>query len=191
MFDQLLNLFGQSPQGQQAYSALQAQGYSPTQSAGILTTAFPAAVQAMQSAMQSSNGQLGLLDIKNSNYAMNFLTGAVSGLVRGQGMKGAAVDGLQSVVGGHVAQVIASRCGLPERVAGVLGAIVTPLMIDFLWDKIQGMNLGQGAGAGGIAGALGSAASALGLGGAQAPAAMPAAQAPAGFGAQFTPFGSR
>ena len=38
MFDQLLNLFGQSPQGQQAYSALQAQGYSPTQSAGILTS---------------------------------------------------------------------------------------------------------------------------------------------------------
>jgi len=111
MFDQLLNLFGQSPQGQQAYSALQAQGYSPTQSAGILTTAFPAAVSAMQNAMQSNNGQLGLLDIKNSNYAMNFLTGAVSGLVRGQGMKGAAVDGLQSVVGGHVAQVIASRCG--------------------------------------------------------------------------------
>ena len=72
MFDQLLNLFGQSPQGQQAYSALQAQGYSPTQSAGILTTAFPAAVTAMQSAMQSNNGQLGLLDIKNSNYAMVF-----------------------------------------------------------------------------------------------------------------------
>jgi hypothetical protein len=190
MFDQLLNLFGQSPQGQQAYSALQAQGYSPTQSAGILTTAFPAAVSAMQSAMQSNNGQLGLLDIKNSNYAMNFLTGAVSGLVRGEGMKGAAIDGLQGVVGGHVAQVIATRCGLPERVAGVLGAIVTPLMIDFLWDKIQGMNLGQGAGAGGLAGALGSAASALGLGGAQAPAAMPA-QAPAGFGAQFTPFGGR
>ena len=191
MFDQLLNLFGQSPQGQQAYSALQAQGYSPTQSAGILTTAFPAAVTAMQNAMQSSNGQLGLLDIKNSNYAMNFLTGAVSGLVRGQGMKGAAIDGLQGVVGGHVAQVIATRCGLPERVAGVLGAVVTPLMIDFLWDKIQAMNLGQGASAGGLAGALGSAASALGLGGA-GPAQPPAlAPAPAGFGAQFTPFGGR
>ncbi len=189
MFDQLLGMFGQSPQGQQAYSALQAQGYSPAQSAGILTTAFPAAVQAMQNAMTSQNGQLGLLDIKNSNYAMNFLTGAVSGLVRGQGMKGAAIDGLQGVVGGHVAQVIATRCGLPERVAGMLGAIVTPLMIDFLADKIQGMNLGANAGAGGLAGAIGTAASAIGLGGA-APAA-PQMQAPAGFGAQFTPFGSR
>ena len=194
MLDQLLNMFGQSPQGQQAYAALQSQGYSPTQSAGILTTAFPAAVAAMQNAMHSQNGQLGLLDITHSNYAMNFLSGAVSGLVRGEGMKGAAIDGLQGVVGGHVAEVIATRCGLPERVAGVLGAVVTPLMIDFLYDKIQGMNLGQNAGGGGLAGMLGTAASALGLGGAQpgaAPQMQQAQQAPAGFGAQFTPFANR
>ena len=53
MFDQLLNVFGQSRQGQQAYTALQAQGYSPQPSAGSLTTAFPAAGQAMQNAMQT------------------------------------------------------------------------------------------------------------------------------------------
>lgn len=144
MFDQLLNVFGQSRQGQQAYNALQAQGYSPQQSAGILTTAFPAAVQAMQNAMQTNAQGPGLLDIGNSNYMQNFLTGAVSGLLRGQGMKNAAIDGLQSVVGGHVATVIASRCGLPQRVAGVVGAIITPLMVDFLWEKFQGMNLGGG-----------------------------------------------
>lgn len=145
MFDQLLNVFGQSRQGQQAYNALQAQGYTPQQSAGILTTAFPAAAQAMQNALRSQGqgGQgLGLLDIGNSNYMQNFLTGAVSGLLRGEGFKGAAVDGLQSVVGGHVAQVIASRCGLPQRVAGVVGAIITPMMVDFLWEKFQAMNAG-------------------------------------------------
>ncbi len=151
MFDQLLTMFGQSPQGQKAYAALQAQGYSPQQSAGILTTAFPAAAQAVHNAMTSQNGQLGLLDISNSNYAMNFLTGAVSGLLRGDGMKGAAIDGLEGVVGGHVAEVIATRCGLPERVAGMLGAVVTPMMIDFLWHKFQemrasGVQLPQGAG---------------------------------------------
>ncbi|MEZ4393037.1 MAG: hypothetical protein R3A48_18270 [Polyangiales bacterium] len=145
MFDQLLNVFGQSRQGQQAYSALQAQGYSPQQSAGILTTAFPAAAQAMQNAMRTNAQGPGLLDIGDSNYMQNFLTGAVSGLLRGQGMKNAAIDGLQSVVGGHVATVIASRCGLPQRVAGVVGAIITPMMIDFLWEKFQGMNLGAGA----------------------------------------------
>lgn len=145
MFDQLLNVFGQSRQGQQAYTALQAQGYSPQQSAGILTTAFPAAAQAMQNALRSNAQGPGLLDIGSSNYMQNFLTGAVSGLLRGEGIKGAAVDGLQSVVGGHVASVIASRCGLPPRVAGVVGAIITPMMVDFLWEKFQGMNLGGGA----------------------------------------------
>ena len=40
MFDQLLNMFGQSRQGQAAYQQLQGQGYTPQQAAGILTTAF-------------------------------------------------------------------------------------------------------------------------------------------------------
>lgn len=175
MFDQLLNMFGQSRQGQAAYQQLQGQGYTPTQAAGILTTAFPAAAQAMQNAIQGgASGQgLGLLDITNSNYATNFLSAAVAGLVRGEGLKGAAIDGVQGVVGGHVAQVIASRCGLPERVAGVVGAIITPLMVDFLWEKYQQMQAGGGVGA-----LFGSG---------QAP--QPAAPAPQGFGSNFTPFG--
>lgn len=174
MIDQLLNMFGQSPQGQQAYTQLQAQGYTPQQSAGILTTAFPAAVQAMQGALQGNGqGGLGLLDISKSNYGTNFLSAAVTGLLRGEGFKGAAIDGLQGVVGGHVAQVIASRCGLPERVAGVVGAIIVPPMIDFLWDKFQQMQAGGGIGA------------LLGGGGAQQAPAAPQLQ---GFGSTFAPF---
>jgi hypothetical protein len=170
MMDQLLSVFGQSPQGQQAYNQLQAQGYTAPQAAGILTTAFPAAVAAMQNALQGNGqGGKGLLDIAQSNYASNFLTAAVSGLIRGEGFKGAAIDGLQGVVGGHVAQVIASRCGLPERVAGVVGAIITPLMIDFLYGKFQEMQASGGF-------------SAL-LGGGNA--AQPAQPAPLGFGSSF------
>ena len=174
MIDQLLQTFGQSPQGQQAYQQLQAQGYTPQQSAGILTTAFPAAVAAMQNALHGNGqGGKGLLDITQSNYAANFLSAAVTSLVRGEGLKGAAIDGLQGVVGGHVAQVIASRCGLPERVAGVVGAIITPPMIDFLYNKFQQMQ------------AQGGISALLGGGGAQ-PQAAPQA---AGFGANFTTFG--
>lgn len=172
MIDQLLQTFGQSAQGQQAYQQLQAQGYTPQQSAGILTTAFPAAVSAMQNALHGNGqGGMGLLDIQQSNYATNFLTAAVTGLLRGEGLKGAAVDGLQGVVGGHVAQVIASRCGLPQNVAGVVGAIITPPMIDFLWAKFQQMQA-----QGGISGLLGGAA-------------QPAAPAaPQGFGSNFSAF---
>ncbi len=181
MIDQLLQTFGQSPQGQQAYQQLQQQGYTPAQSAGILTTAFPAAVAAVKDAFTgNSQGGLGLLQVNQSNYATNFLTAAVTGLVRGQGLKGAAVDGLQGVAGGHVAQVIASRCGLPQNVAGVVGALITPPMIDFLWDKFQQMQA-----QGGLQGLLGG-------GQAQAQAANPAAAAAAalqGFGSTFRPFG--
>ena len=71
MMDQLLNVFGQSAQGQQAYQQLQAQGYSPGQAAGILTTAFPAAVSAMQNALQGNGqGGKGLLDITSSNLSL-------------------------------------------------------------------------------------------------------------------------
>ncbi len=151
MIDQLLQTFGQSAQGQQAYNQLQAQGYTPQQSAGILTTAFPAAVAAVKDAFTgNTQGGLGLLQVNQSNYATNFLTAAVTGLVRGQGLKGAAIDGIQGVAGGHVAQVIASRCGLPQNVAGVVGALITPPMIDFLWDKFQAMQA-----SGGIQGLLG------------------------------------
>lgn len=179
MIDQLLQTFGQSPQGQQAYHQLQAQGYTPAQSAGILTTAFPAAVSAVKDAFTGNNqGGLGLLQINQSNYATNFLTAAVTGLVRGQGLKGAAIDGLQGVVGGHIAQVIASRCGLPQNVAGVVGALITPPMIDFLWDKFQQMQA-----QGGLQSLMGGAQPAPALNPAGA-----AAAAVSGFGSTYTPF---
>jgi large subunit ribosomal protein L4 len=40
-----------------------------------------------------------------------------------------------------VAQVIASRFGLPTGAAGAIGAVITPLLIDFLSSKIQGGGL--------------------------------------------------
>lgn len=145
----------------------------------------------MQNAMMGNGqGGLGLLQITEGHYAQNFLGAAVSGLLRGEGLKGAAIDGLQGVVGGHVAEVIASRCGLPQRIAGVLGAIVTPLMIDWAWEKIQAIQAQSGqTGQSGIGAAFSSL---LGGGRAAAPAvaaAPAAAPAAAGFGSSFTPFG--
>jgi len=163
VFDQLIQGFTQSRQGQTAVSRLQAQGYSPQQAQGFLGAAVPAAAQSFHSAQTGGfagarpGGPQGLLDVGNSHYVTNFLSGAVSSLVRGQGIAGAAVDGLQGVAGGHVAQVIASRFGLPQRVAGTVGAIVTPLVIDWLWERFNGGSLDLGSmfgGAGGMMGGL-------------------------------------
>jgi hypothetical protein len=141
MLDQLFTMFSSSRQGQGALQQLMSQGYTQQQANGMLQAALPAAANAMRGAAPGSGGQsLGasLMSIGNSNYAQNFLVGAVSGLLRGEGLMGSAVDGLQAVVGGHVAQVIATRFGLPSRVAGAVGAVITPWMIDFLWEKMQG-----------------------------------------------------
>ena len=138
MFDQLLSMFSGSRQGQQAMSQLMGQGFTQQQASGMLGAALPVAAQAMQAHMSGQGGGPGLLDIGDSNYCMNFLGGAVAGLIRGDGVTGAAVDGLEGIVGGHVAQVIAGRFGLPQRVAGMVGAVITPLMVNFLWEKFQG-----------------------------------------------------
>lgn len=168
MFDQLIQQFTGSRQGQTAMSRLSSQGFAPHQAQQFLGAAVPAAAQSFHQAQSGGlagarpGGPGGLMDVGNSHYVTNFLSGAVSGLLRGEGMMGAAVDGLQGVAGGHVAQVIASRFGLPQRVAGTVGAIVTPLVIDFLFERVNGgsLNLGSlfgGGGPGLMAGAGGMA----------------------------------
>lgn len=185
MLGQLFQSFTQAPQGQQAIQQLSAQGFAPNQSMGFLQSAFPAAASAFQRARGGAAGPQGVTDVGSSHYVTNFLSAAVTGLIRGEGIVGAAVDGLQGVVGGHVAQVIATRFGLPQRVAGTIGAIVTPLMIDFLWEKVQGgLDLGSLLGVGGLAagGAALGAAALSSVGGGGAPAA--------GFGTQAAGLGA-
>lgn len=162
MIEQLFSMFSSSRQGQGAMQQLMGQGFSQQQATGMLQAALPVAAQAMTSAQggmfgggapgaAAQSGQPGqpgigqaLLNIGDSHYAQNFITGAVTGLLRGDGFMGAAVDGMQGVVGGHVAEVIASRFGLPSRVAGAAGAVITPWVIDFLWEKMKGGSAGGG-----------------------------------------------
>lgn len=162
MIEQLFSMFSSSRQGQGALQQLMGQGFSQQQATGMLQAALPVAAQAMTNAQGgmfgggapgagAQSGQPGqpgigqaLLNIGDSHYAQNFITGAVTGLLRGDGFMGAAVDGMQGVVGGHVAEVIASRFGLPSRVAGAAGAVITPWMIDFLWEKMKGGSAGGG-----------------------------------------------
>lgn len=193
MLQELLASFTQSTQGQQAMQRLQSQGVPHDQASSILGAALPAAAQSMHGQLSgggAGQGPMGVLDIQRSSYVTNFLSAAVSGLVRGQGLKGAAIDGVQGIVGGHVAQVIASRFGLPTGAAGAIGAVITPLLVDFLWQKMQGggLNLGSmfgGGGAGGGASATGQAPTpdvAWQQGAASSAQASPTGQAPQGGG---------
>jgi hypothetical protein len=130
-----LSGFTASTQGQKALQQLQGHGFSGHQAQAMLGAAVPAAAEAMQ---RISKGDTTLPSFSESNYVMNFTAGAVSGLIRGQGFMGSAIDGIQGMVGGYVAQIIAARFGLPKRTAGIIGAVITPLAIDFIWAKLGG-----------------------------------------------------
>lgn len=127
--------FTSSPQGQQALQQLGAHGFAGGQAQAMLEAAVPAAAQALRSA---ARGDRTLPSFTDSNYVMNFTAAAVSGLIRGQGFMGSAMDGMQGMVGGYIAQVIAARFGLPKRTAGIVGAVITPMAIDFIWAKLEG-----------------------------------------------------
>ena len=92
MFQQLIQQFTQSRQGQTAFSRLQAQGFSPQQSQSFLGAAVPVAAQSFHAAQSGGfagsrpGGPAGLMDVGNSHYVTNFLSGAVSGLIRGEGI---------------------------------------------------------------------------------------------------------
>jgi hypothetical protein len=130
-----LSGFTGSEQGQKALQQLQGHGFSGHQAQAMLGAAVPAAADAMR---RISQGDKTLPKFSESNYVMNFTAGAVSGLIRGQGFMGSAIDGMQGMVGGYIAQVIATRFGLPKRTAGIIGAVITPLAIDFIWAKLGG-----------------------------------------------------
>ena len=140
MFDQLIAQFTGSRQGQTAMQRLQAQGFAPHQATQFIGAAVPAAAQSMHSAQAGGGigsrpgGPGGLLDVGNSHYLTNFLSGAVSGLMRGEGMMGAAVEPpkrlprfsppltlsqRKSIASGvTIAPTVpATRCGSPKREA--------------------------------------------------------------------------
>ncbi|MBN2196088.1 MAG: hypothetical protein JW751_24945 [Polyangiaceae bacterium] len=188
MYEELATGFTQSPQGVQALQALQAQGFAFPQASAMLTAAVPAAAEAMRGA---ARGDRQMPSLGESSYVMNFAAAAVCGLIRGEGFMGSAMDGLQGIVGGYVAQVIAARFGLPKRVAGLIGAVITPLAIDFLWDRLAA-GLAGAAPAGGAAPSVPAAMTAgttpyagyAGAGGAT-PARLPAAS---GYGSGPVPY---
>jgi hypothetical protein len=130
-----LSGFTSSAQGQKALQQLQGHGFTGHQAQSMLGAAVPAAAEAMRGI---ARGDKSLPKFTESNYVMNFTAGAVSSLIRGQGFMGSAIDGMQGMVGGYIAQVIAARFGLPKRTAGVIGAVITPLAIDFIWAKLEG-----------------------------------------------------
>lgn len=140
MFEDMLGTFLSSAQGQQAAQALSARGIGQGQIQQILSAAFPAATSSLgkQASSKSPNEpELGMFDLLGGHPGQAFLIGAATSMMRGEGMMDAAQDGAMSVVGAHVAEVIASRVGLDRQTSAQVAAAITPFVASFVQDKLS------------------------------------------------------
>ena len=139
MFAELMQMFHQSPQGQQAMQAIMQRGYSQDQAWQIMQAAHAGAVNGMHQATQGNpEPHIGLFNIFGGHSGAEFLTGAIAGFLRGDGFLGSLKDGAFGMVGGHVAEYIAQYTGLNRMVAGELGAVATPFLVHYAHEKLSG-----------------------------------------------------
>jgi len=150
MLDQLLGPtfvqnFTQSTQGKQATEVLAKGGLSQDQITKVIAEGLPAAATALKSQVTGKavsakaapgEAELGLFDLLGGHPGQAFLIGAVTSLVKGEGFVDAMQDGMFSVVGSHITEVIASRVGLDRQKAGWVGAALTPFVVAFVQDKL-------------------------------------------------------
>jgi len=124
---QMLEEFLGSSHGQSAMADLQAQGHSPEAAAQYLAHATEAAHAHVQ---EQGSGLLG------AHPGRNFLAAFASGLVKGDGLWGSMKDGLEGVLGGRVAEAIATKAGVDGGTASGIAAALTPYLTSFLQNKL-------------------------------------------------------
>ena len=137
MFSELLSLFHGSSHAQNATAVLQQQGVPEDQIQGILDAALHGAARGMHAQTEGhAEPALGLFNIFGGHSGREFLLGATAGLLRGEGLWGAAKDGAMGMITGHVAEVIAQRTGMNQEMAGQLAAVVTPFVVHYAHEKL-------------------------------------------------------
>ncbi|HEX4341235.1 MAG TPA: hypothetical protein VH062_35240 [Polyangiaceae bacterium] len=117
---ELVNEFLSSEHGQQAASALGAQGVSPDDAQTYLTHA---ATAAHEQATEHHGGR-------------NFFAAFAAGLVRGDGFLKSLIDGGEGVLSGRIAEAIASRAGVDPSTASAIAATATPFIVGYLKQKL-------------------------------------------------------
>lgn len=143
MLDQLLGptlvqSFTNSTQGKQAAQLLASRGLSQDQITKVIGEGLPAAAAALKGRTKGPPGEaeLGLFDVLGGHPGQAFVIGTVTSLIKGEGVVDAMQDGLFSVVGSHVSEVVASRVGLDRQTAGWVGAALTPFVVSFVQEKL-------------------------------------------------------
>jgi len=123
---QLFQEFIGSGHGQQALSALSAQGVSSDDAQQYLSHATEAA----HAHVEEQAGILG------NHPGRSFFVAFAAGLVKGDGIIGAIEDGGEGVIAGRIAEAIASRAGIDSGTASSIAAAATPFVVSFIKERL-------------------------------------------------------
>ena len=122
---EIFQRFISSDSGQQAMSALQAQGITPDDAQTYLAHATQAVGEHVNDHAES-HGLLG------DHPGKSFFAAFASGLVKGDGVFGALEDGAVGVVTARVTQALCDKAGLDSGTASVIAAAATPYIMSFM-----------------------------------------------------------
>jgi hypothetical protein len=120
--EHMVSEFLSSPQGQQAKSALMAQGIPEHHAHKMLHHAAHAAGQHME----HHHGLLG------DHPGRSFFAAFAAGLIRGDGVTGALGDGAEGVIAARVTEAIMDKMGVESGLAETAAAAAAPYLVHFL-----------------------------------------------------------
>lgn len=147
MAQKLLEGFFGSSQAGKCMEALQQKGYDRNMASKAMQEAVPSTADYMEKETEGQQDKkLGWFNLFGGHSGWEFLTGAVAGIFRGEGIMGSAKTGGISMVSGHIAECIADRCGVSRAAAGEIAAIATPFIAHYVHEKLQQHGEESGAG---------------------------------------------
>ncbi|MDB4928007.1 MAG: hypothetical protein JWM10_491 [Myxococcaceae bacterium] len=149
MFEQMLQQFLGSSQGQAAMQTLQQQhGMAPGVAQQALGVAGEGAAQVLQQQQGNAGAPGGAQGFLGGGLTANAITGALSGMLGGGGLGGALEGGLSGVVAGKVGEMLASRMGMNPQTASLIAAGIAPHLVNFIQARMGTQNhTGAGPGA--------------------------------------------
>jgi hypothetical protein len=121
----LLTTFLASPHGQQAASALQAQGFNPNDVQQILNHSVSAGQEHVDAAAPPHH------------TGLSFLSAFASGLVKGDGVFGSLEDGAAGVIETRIVAKLTGNMGMNSAAASAAAAAAAPYVLSFLREHLR------------------------------------------------------
>jgi hypothetical protein len=122
----LLGKFLESSHGQNAASALSAQGLGSADVQQILTHSMTAGAEHVEEAHKSSG-----------HAGMSFFAAFASGIIKGDGVFGSLEDGAVGVIEGRIVALLTARMGMNSAAATAAAAATAPYVLAFLREHLH------------------------------------------------------